>query len=86
MYQAVPTPAASVTQCSCCPGSRSTPRDAVRASADRIAARVAASGVEDTTKDEVRSGGDLVRAAAPVRNAVGVVVVSSWSRFMSRRR
>ena len=56
------------------------PRDIVRASADRIAARVAASGRADMTEDTVGSGGVLVRTAAPVRNAaglmVGVVVVS----------
>ncbi len=50
------------------------PRDLVRASADRIAAQVAASGVEGSTEDDVASGGVLVRAAAPVRNAAGVVV------------
>ncbi|MCR4375097.1 MAG: HAMP domain-containing protein, partial [Acidobacteria bacterium] len=50
------------------------PRDVVRASADRIAARVAASGREAATEDEVDSGGVLVRAAAPVRNSGGVVV------------
>jgi len=74
LYQAVPTPA----------GERNAvfllaleagepPRDAVRASADRIAARVAASGGEDYTTDDVTSGGVLVRAAAPIRNAEGVV-------------
>jgi two-component system nitrogen regulation sensor histidine kinase NtrY len=50
------------------------PRDLVRASADRIAARVAASGRDDMTEDTVGSGGVLVRAAAPVRNAAGIVV------------
>jgi two-component system nitrogen regulation sensor histidine kinase NtrY len=50
------------------------PRDIVRASADRIAARVAASGRVDATDDEVGSGGILARAAAPVRNVDGVVV------------
>jgi len=75
MYQTIPTPA----------GDRDAvfllgleagalPRDLVRASADRIAARVAASGREDSTEDEVASGGVLVRAASPVRNAAGIVV------------
>jgi len=52
----------------------SPPPDAVRASADRLAARVAATGTEDATQDAVPSGGILVRAGAPVRNAEGVVV------------
>jgi two-component system nitrogen regulation sensor histidine kinase NtrY len=75
IYQTVPTPA----------GERNVvfllaleagapPRDAVRASADRIAARVAASGEEEYTQDEVNSGGVLVRHAAPVRSSTGVVV------------
>ncbi len=75
MYQTVPTPA----------GERDAvfllaleagvpPRDLVRASADRIAARTAASGQVQATEDEVGSGGVLVRAAAPVRNAEGVVL------------
>jgi two-component system nitrogen regulation sensor histidine kinase NtrY len=50
------------------------PPDAVRASADRLAARVAATGAADATQDEVPSGGFLVRAGAPVRNTEGVVV------------
>ncbi|MCC7185436.1 MAG: HAMP domain-containing protein [Acidobacteria bacterium] len=50
------------------------PPDAVRASADRLAARVAATGTADVTEDNVPSGGYLVRAGAPVRNAAGVVV------------
>lgn len=75
IYQTVPTPA----------GARDAvfllaleagapPRDVVRASADRIAARVAASGQASATEDDVGSGGVLVRAAAPVRNADGIVV------------
>jgi len=75
IYQTVPTPA----------GARDAvfllaleagapPRDAVRASADRIAARVAASGQAAATEDDVGSGGVLVRAAAPVRNSDGIVV------------
>lgn len=75
MYQTVPTPG----------GERDAvfllgleagvpPRDVVRASADRIAARVAASGREDAAEHEVGSGGVLVRAASPVRNAAGLVV------------
>ena len=49
------------------------PRDAVRASADRLASRAAASGHEERAEDDIRSGGVLVRAAAPVRNAAGIV-------------
>jgi len=52
----------------------SPPPDAVRAQADRLAARVAATGNADTTQDTVQSGGFLVRAGAPVRNGAGVVV------------
>ena len=75
MYQTVPTPAGerdAVFLLAVEAGA--PPRDAVRASADRIASRVAASGREDFTSDEVGSGGALVRAAAPVRNSEGVVV------------
>ncbi len=50
------------------------PPDAVRASADRLAARVAATGAAQSTEDAVPSGGALVRAGAPVRNPEGVVV------------
>ncbi len=50
------------------------PPDVVRASADRLAARVAATGTEQTTDDELPGGGVLVRAGAPVRDAAGVVV------------
>ena len=75
LYQALPTPA----------GERDAtyllgleaggpPRDAVKASADRLASRVAASGQQENADDEVPSGGALLRSAAPVRNAGGVVV------------
>ncbi len=75
MYQAVPTVA----------GDRDAvfllalevgapPRDVVRASADRLAAQVAASGREGATDDAVASGGLLVRAAAPVLDPAGVVI------------
>ena len=74
LYQAVPTPAGERNAVFLLALEAGTPpRDAVRASADRIAARVAASGGEDYTTDDVTSGGVLVRAAAPVRNAEGVV-------------
>jgi len=49
------------------------PPDAVRASADRLAARVAATGTPATADDAVPSGGVLIRSGAPVRNADGVV-------------
>lgn len=56
------------------------PPEAVRASADRLAARVAATGVVQTTQDTLPSGGLLVRAGAPIRApdgvVTGVVVVS----------
>ena len=45
------------------------PRDAVRASADRVDRR----RHEERAEDELSSGGKLVRAAAPVRNAAGIV-------------
>lgn len=51
----------------------SPPPDIVRASADRLAARVASTGSPASTEDMVPSGGALVRAGAPVRNAEGVV-------------
>src|SRR5688572_4003057 len=51
----------------------SPPRDAVRASADRLASRAAASGNEEKAEDDIRSGGVLVRAAAPIRNTAGIV-------------
>jgi len=83
MYQTVPTPAGerdAVFLLALEAGA--PPRDLVRASADRIAARVAASGRVERTEDEVSSGGVLVRAAAPVRNpegvVLGVVVVSLY--------
>src|SRR5688572_18188836 len=75
MYQAVPTPEGERDAVFLLAlEAASPPRDAVQASADRIAARVAGSGREETTNDDVTSGGVLVRAAAPVRNAAGVVV------------
>jgi len=56
------------------------PKDHVRASADLVAARALASGREETTQDDLDSGGMLLRTAVPIRNAdgepVGVVVVS----------
>jgi len=56
------------------------PRDHERASADRLAARVAAGSTETRALDRLDSGSELVRAAAVVRDAdarvVGVVVAS----------
>jgi two-component system nitrogen regulation sensor histidine kinase NtrY len=52
----------------------SPPPDAVRASADRLAAQVASTGNAATTEDAVPSGGVLVRAGAAVRSVDGVVV------------
>jgi two-component system nitrogen regulation sensor histidine kinase NtrY len=54
--------------------------DHVRASADLIAARAVASGREETTRDDLDSGGMLLRAALPIVDAdqtvIGAVVVS----------
>jgi two-component system nitrogen regulation sensor histidine kinase NtrY len=56
------------------------PKDHVRASADQLAARATASGQNETTLNDLDSGGLLIRSAWPVRNAdsavVGAVVVS----------
>jgi len=51
----------------------SLPRDHVRASATWLALRAAASGRTETSEDAIDSGGVLVRAAAPVRDATGRV-------------
>jgi two-component system nitrogen regulation sensor histidine kinase NtrY len=54
--------------------------DHVRASADLIAARAVASGREETTRDDLDSGGMLLRVALPIvdadRAVIGAVVVS----------
>ena len=50
------------------------PRDHVRASASRLAVRAATGGGTETAEDAVDSGGLLMRAAAPLRNASGAVV------------
>jgi len=50
------------------------PRDHVRASASRLAVRAATGGVTETAEDAVDSGGLLMRAAAPLRDASGTVV------------
>ncbi|MPY87659.1 MAG: HAMP domain-containing protein [Luteitalea sp.] len=59
------------------------PGDHVGASAERLAARVAAGNTETRFLEPLRSGGELVRAAALVRagpggRPVGVVVVSDY--------
>ena len=61
----------------------SMPREWPRASADRLAARVAAGAeTEPWEFEEVRGGGDLMRAASVIRNSarqlVGVVVASDY--------
>ncbi len=60
----------------------SLPPEYSRASADRLAERVAAGSTETKVLEPLASGGDLVRAAAPVHNAegtlVGVVVASDF--------
>jgi two-component system nitrogen regulation sensor histidine kinase NtrY len=56
------------------------PKDLQHASSDRLAARAAASGRDETLKEDLTTGGTLLRSAAPIVNAesavVGVVVVS----------
>ncbi len=58
------------------------PKDLLHASADRLAARAAASASEETQKEDLSTGGTLLRSAVPVFNAenvvVGVVVVSQF--------
>ncbi|MEX2270907.1 MAG: ATP-binding protein [Vicinamibacterales bacterium] len=54
----------------------SLPRDHVRASAVRLALRAATAGRTESSEDSLESGGMLVRAAAPVRDAAGRVVGS----------
>ncbi|MBI2832841.1 MAG: HAMP domain-containing protein [Acidobacteria bacterium] len=59
------------------------PRTYVRASADRLAARVAASGEEGRALEPIGDGGELVRATAVIRargtgTAQGVVVASDY--------
>ena len=58
------------------------PRDSVRASADRLAARAMSSGHSESVDEELVAGGVLVRAAEPVRapdgTVVGAVVVSQY--------
>ena len=58
------------------------PKDLVHASADRLAARAAASAAEETQKEDLSTGGTLLRSAVPITNAdttvVGVVVVSQF--------
>jgi two-component system nitrogen regulation sensor histidine kinase NtrY len=48
--------------------------DHVRASADLIAARAVASGREETTRDDLDSGGMLLRAATPIVDATGTII------------
>ena len=48
--------------------------DHVRASADLIAARAVVSGREETTRDDLDSGGMLLRAASPIMDADGAVI------------
>jgi two-component system nitrogen regulation sensor histidine kinase NtrY len=60
--------------------SESLPRGLVRASADRLAARAAASGRVEKVDEPLDTGGSMVRAAAPILSSdgqlVGAVVVS----------
>ena len=56
------------------------PKDLLHASADRLAARAALSASEETQKEDLSTGGTLLRSAMPIFNAentvVGVVVIS----------
>jgi two-component system nitrogen regulation sensor histidine kinase NtrY len=58
------------------------PRDLVHASADLLASRAAESGTEETQKEDLSTGGTLLRSAVPIfdaeRSVVGVVVVSQF--------
>nr|MBA2355283.1 HAMP domain-containing protein [Acidobacteriota bacterium] len=61
----------------------SVPRDVTRASADRLAARVAAGSADTRAIEPLGSGGELVRSASLVRlpdgtAPVGVVIVSEY--------
>jgi two-component system, NtrC family, nitrogen regulation sensor histidine kinase NtrY len=62
--------------------SPSLPVGHARASADRLAARVASGSSDATTHDPLAGGGELVRAGARVRDAsgatVGVVIASDY--------
>lgn len=63
-------------------GSPNLPAGHTLPPADRIAARTLATGRDESTEDELDSGGALIRAASPIRNAdqevVGVAVVSQY--------
>jgi two-component system, NtrC family, nitrogen regulation sensor histidine kinase NtrY len=56
------------------------PKDHVRASADQLASKAVSTGQQQSTLDDLDSGGGLIRSAWPIRNAdqtvVGAVVVS----------
>jgi two-component system nitrogen regulation sensor histidine kinase NtrY len=58
------------------------PRDQLRASSDRVASLVAAGSSESHAPEPLESGGELVRAGAPVRDAsgriLGVVLASDF--------
>jgi two-component system nitrogen regulation sensor histidine kinase NtrY len=58
------------------------PKDLVHASADLVAARAAESAAEETQKEDLSTGGTLLRSAVPIfdadRTVVGVVVVSQF--------
>ena len=78
VYRLVPAPAGGTTgqdvQLIVGFETPSLPRDHVRASAARIALRAAAGGATETAEDDLESGGVLMRAAAPLRDASGAVV------------
>src|SRR5678816_56826 len=73
--------------------SPSLPREYSRASADRLAERTAASASEARVVEQLSTGGDLIRTAAPIRSSpngpvAGVVVASEYltDQFAARAR
>jgi two-component system nitrogen regulation sensor histidine kinase NtrY len=74
-------------------GTAALPRGYVRAQADRLAQRVAASGQESSVFEPLPDGGELVRTATPIRSAPdgrvrGVVIASDYvtGQFAARAR
>ena len=71
----------------------SIPRQYSRASADRLAERVAATRAEQRADEQLSGGGDLIRTAVPIRSSPsgpvrGVVVASEYltDQFAARAR
>jgi two-component system, NtrC family, nitrogen regulation sensor histidine kinase NtrY len=71
----------------------SLPRDYSRASADRLAGRTALAASEQQINEQLPSGGELIRTAAPIRSSPngpvrGVVIASQYltGQFAARAR